>query len=240
MKDFVPWVRPESSRPADLEEEEEEEEMIGLLNLYVARKRKRQESSEREPDQAEGLNRPTTDGGSEMQAILIPGSLEMGSSDQPGPEDVALGEPGEVTPIPPALQVIHPPDWAESQLDMPKLARIGCRRSLLPDRILLNSYLPLRGPAFVMEEVIVPGPKYIKHIIHRWKPYNQGESTAGRLDDLYPRTQRMLVVARAGGLGEENSVVVPIGIIKEDLQQIIEDGMQVRNWNYIQSTKLVK
>ena len=41
----------------------------------------------------------------------------MGSSDQPGPEDVALGEPREATSIPPALQVIHPPDRAESQPD---------------------------------------------------------------------------------------------------------------------------
>ena len=41
MKDFVPWVRLESSRPSDLEEEEEEEEMTGLLDYYAARKRKR-------------------------------------------------------------------------------------------------------------------------------------------------------------------------------------------------------
>ena len=61
MKDFVHWVQPESSRPSDLEEEEEEEEMVGLLDRYATRKRKRQESSEREPDQAEGSNRPTTD-----------------------------------------------------------------------------------------------------------------------------------------------------------------------------------
>ena len=50
----------------------------------------------------------------------------------------------------------------------------------------------------------------------------------------------MPVVARADGLGEEYSVTVPAGIIKEDLQQIIEDGMQVRNWNYVQSTELVR
>ena len=61
------------------------------------------ESSEREPDQAEGSNRPTTNGDSEMQAIFIPGCPEMGSSDQPGHEDVGLGESGKVTPIPPAL-----------------------------------------------------------------------------------------------------------------------------------------
>ena len=40
VKDFIPWVRPESNRPADLEEEEEEEEMTGLFDRYAARKRK--------------------------------------------------------------------------------------------------------------------------------------------------------------------------------------------------------
>ena len=66
MKNFVPWVRPESSRPPDLEEEEEEEEMTGLLNHYPSRKRNRQEGFERELDQAEGSNRHITDGDSEM------------------------------------------------------------------------------------------------------------------------------------------------------------------------------
>ena len=61
-------------------------------------------------------------------------------------------------------------------------------------------------------------PEDIKHIIHRWKPFNRGESAADRLDDLYLRTLRMPVASRAGGLGEEYSVVVPVGIIKEDLQ----------------------
>ena len=36
----------------------------------------------------------------------------------------------------------------------------------------------------------------------------------------------MPVTTRAGGLGEEYSVVVPVGTGKEDLQQIVEDGMQ--------------
>ena len=74
MKDFIPWVRPESSRPVVLEEEEEEEEMTGLLDHYAVRKRKWQESAKREANQAEGSNRPSTDGGSEMQAIIISGS----------------------------------------------------------------------------------------------------------------------------------------------------------------------
>ena len=45
-----------------------------------------------------------------MQEIVIPGSPEMGSNDRSGPEDVALEEPMEATPIPSALQMIHSPD----------------------------------------------------------------------------------------------------------------------------------
>ena len=35
MKDFVPWVHPESSQPSDLEEGEEEEEMTRLLDRML-------------------------------------------------------------------------------------------------------------------------------------------------------------------------------------------------------------
>ena len=195
MKDFMPWVHPESSRPAVLEEEEEEEEMTGLLDHYAARKQKRQESAEREADQVEGINRPTTDGGSEIQAIIILGSLEMGSSDQLGSEGVALGELREVSQIPLALQVIHPPDRAESRPDTAKLTRVGFKKPLLPDQILLNSYLTHLGPTPAIEEVTVPELEDIKHIIPRWKPFNQGESVADRLDDLYRRRLRMAVTA---------------------------------------------
>ena len=44
VKDFIPWVHPESSKLVVLEEEEEEE-MTGLLDRYTARKRKQQESA---------------------------------------------------------------------------------------------------------------------------------------------------------------------------------------------------
>ena len=89
--------------------------MTGLLDHYAARKQKRQEYVEREVDRAEGSNQLPTDGSSEIQAIFIPGSPEMGSNDQSGPEDIARGEPREGTLIPPALQMIHPPNWSESR-----------------------------------------------------------------------------------------------------------------------------
>ena len=110
MKDFVPWVCPESSQPSD--SEGDEEEMTGLLDRYAARKWKQQENVERRfdaaPDQAEGLSRPPTGGSSEVQAIFIPGSAETRSNDRLSIGDDALGESGEAGLTPPALQVIPP------------------------------------------------------------------------------------------------------------------------------------
>ena len=48
------------------------------------------------------------------------------------------------------------------------------------------------------------------------------------------------MTVREAGLGEEYSVTVPVGTIKEDIQQIVQDGMQIRNRNFVQSVELVK
>ena len=82
----------------------------------------------------------------------------MGSNDQPGSEDIAREEPREEAPIPPALQVVHPPERSERRPGATKLALTGRKKPLPPNRILLNSYLPPCGPNPVMEEVAVPGP----------------------------------------------------------------------------------
>ena len=50
---------------------------------------------------------------------------------------------------------------------------------------------------------------------------------------------RMLVTVRGKGQGEDYTNSVPACTIKEDLQQMIEDGMQVHNRNFAQSTELV-
>ena len=110
--------------------------------------------------------------------------------------------------------MVHPPDRLESRPGNAKLALPGRKKPMPPDRILLNSYLPPRGPAPSMEEVTTPGPDDIKLILHRWKPFNRGESAADRLDDLYPRTLKMPVTAPEARLGEEYSVAVPVGTIK--------------------------
>ena len=91
-----------------------------------------------------------------------------------------------------------------------------------------------------MEEVAVPEPDDIKSILHRWRPINRGESAADRLDDLYSRTLRLPVRAREAGQGEEYSVAVLVGTVKEDIYQIVEHGMQIRNRNFVQTAELVK
>ena len=69
-EDFVPWVSVEHEGLQDLEKEEREERMIGLLDCYAARKRKRQLSSDSEPDidptQTAGHSQPAAEGGSKV------------------------------------------------------------------------------------------------------------------------------------------------------------------------------
>ena len=91
-----------------------------------------------------------------------------------------------------------------------------------------------------MEEVAVPGPDDIKSILHSWKPFNRGESATDRLDDLYPRTLRLPVRAREARWGEEYSIIVPVSTAKKDIYQIVKDGMQIRNRNFVQTIELVK
>ena len=217
--------------------------MLDLIHNFVARKRKRdaglEQAADAIPEVDGGSDQPHLEEGSEVQAIVISGLPEMGLNEQPALENVTLEESREASPVPTAIHVVHPPEQATGQSDRAKYTRVGHRRSLLPDRMLLNSYLPPRGPAPPLEEVLVPESEGAQEIIDRWRSFNRGESSTDQLNDLYPVMLRMPVVVRAGGQGEEYIISVPVGTIKEDLQQMIEDGMQVRNRNFAQSTKLV-
>ena len=240
VEDFIPWVRSEPIRPSLLEEEEDEEEMTGLLDRYAGRKRKQKVEAKREAEGTGGTVRPPMDGGSEIQTIVIPASPEMGPNDQPGSENIAREEPREEAPIPPALQVVHSFERMESRPGAAGLKLIGRKRSLLPNRILINSYLPPRDPAPAMEEVTAPRPDDVKSILHSLRPFDRGESVVDRLDDLYPRMLRLLVRAWEARQGEEYSIVVPVGTAKEDIYQIVEDGMQICNRNFVQTVELVE
>ena len=89
-------------------------------------------------------------------------------------------------------------------------------------------------------EVSAPGIDEVKFIMHRWESFHRGEVAVGRMNNLYPPMYRMPVVARGMGLGEDYSMSVPAGTRKEDIEWIINDGIQVRNHNFIQSTEQVR
>ena len=110
----------------------------------------------------------------------------MGFNDQPNSENIVREKLREEAPIPLALQVVHPSERMESCPGAAGLALTGRKRPLSPHQIIINSYLPTRGLAPAMEEVTAPGPDEIKFILHRWWPFNRGESATDRLDDLYP------------------------------------------------------
>ena len=68
--------------------------MSSLVHNFAARKQKRDASLEQaanaSPEVAGGSSQPCFDGGSEVQAIVISGSPEMGLNDQPGLGNVTL------------------------------------------------------------------------------------------------------------------------------------------------------
>ena len=89
-------------------------------------------------------------------------------------------------------------------------------------------------------EVSASRVEEVKDILRRWEPFHRGASAADRLDNLYPHIYWVPVVARGMGLREDYTMTLPASTPKEDFPQIIDDGIQVRNRNVVQSTKLVR
>ena len=111
--------------------------------------------------------------------------------------------------------------------------RSGLPRPPLPERIITNSYAPLRGPEPPRVEVSAPRADEVKFIMRRWEPFHRGEAATDWMNNLYPHMLRMPVAARGMGLGEDYSVSISARTQKEDIERIIDDRIQVRNRNYV-------
>ena len=59
------------------------------------------------------------------------------------------------------------------------------------------------------------------------------------MHQLYPALLQMPVVVRDEGRGEEYAVSIPAYACKDELKQVVEDGMLIRNRNFVQSEELV-
>ena len=118
--------------------------------------------------------------------------------------------------------------------------RSGLPRPSWPDQVITDNYLPLHGPEPERVEVSTPGAEEVKDILRRWEPFHHGVSSAYRLGNLYPHIYQVPVVAQGMGLREDYTMTLPTSTPKEDFPQIINDGIKVRNRNFVQSIKLVR
>ena len=86
-----------------------------------------------------------TDESSDVQALVISDSPEMGFHDQSASKTTLSVDLGEVAPIHAKVQEDIPPEQIAGRSYKAKSTRVGRSRSLLPNRLLLNSYIPPQG-----------------------------------------------------------------------------------------------
>ena len=108
------------------------------------------------------------------------------------------------------------------------------------DQVITDSYLPPRGSEPPRVEVSTPKAEEVKDILRRWEPFHRGAFAANRLSNLYPHIYRVPVVAQGLGLCEDYTMTLPASTPKEDFLQIIDDGIQFQNLNFVHSTVLVR
>ena len=192
------------------------------------------------PSQPVADGQPATDGSSGDQAIIIPCSPELGPTGRTKSGRAARSESNEDDLAPSALQVIPPSDWAKGQPNRSKYMRFGPPRPHRPDQVITDSYLPPREPEPLRVEVPAFGVEEVKDILRHWEPFHRGASGADRLGNLYSHIYRVLVVSRGLGLCEDYTMTLLASTPNEDILLIIDDGIQVWNRNFVQSTKLVR
>ena len=196
--------------------------MADLIHNFGARKRKRgarfKWTTEAIPEVVGEADQDPTGGGSEEQAIFVMDSPEMAFHGQSDSKSVPMADSGEVPQTHEEVRDGIPLGQITSQPDKATSSRPERSRPLLPDRLLLYSYIPPQGSAPLMEEVSALGPEGAQEIIYRWKPFNQGESPATHLEQLYPATLRMPVEVRAEGNGEKYVISIPTYAYKKDLK----------------------
>ena len=146
VEDFVPWVPPISNHPPASEEEEEKDEMVDLIHNFGARKRKRGASFKRVTDATpevvgEASQQPISEG-SDMQEIIVLDSPEMGFHGQSASKTTLSAHLGEISLTHAEVQEDIPSERIASRPDKATSTQDGRSRSVLPDRLLLNYYIP--------------------------------------------------------------------------------------------------
>ena len=115
--------------------------MADLVHNFGARKRKRGAT----PEVAGGADQHPFDENSDVQAIVVLDSPEMGFHGQLVSETAFLVDLGEVSLVHAEVQEDIPSEQIASQSDKATSTLAGRSRPLHPNWLLLNSYIPPQG-----------------------------------------------------------------------------------------------
>ena len=114
----------------------------------------------------------------------------------PNVEEVGEGAPSGIitAPVPP-----------------PKPTSTRPSKKLLPDQVLLSTYVPPLERVHHPTGMMAPDPEGVLEISHRWNPFNQVESSVAHMRDLYSNYFWIPVVAFL----EQYTIPLPIYMDKD-------------------------
>ena len=87
-----------------------------------------------------------------------------------------VDEIGDKAPLEVAAAPILPPSHTDTEPS----------RKMLPDQVLLSTYVPLQERIHHPTGMVALDPEGALKIIHHWSPFNQAESPVAHILDLYP------------------------------------------------------
>ena len=103
------------------------------------------------------------------------------------------------------------------------------------EHIVVKGYIHPKEGASTSAESPIPTLGDLDLIIEKRAPFDKGEVSIKNMRDLYPAQRRVTAVAHQ----EQYIIPCPSYLGAEDIQQVAEDGMYIRNHNFVQTAELV-
>ena len=103
------------------------------------------------------------------------------------------------------------------------------------EHIVVKGYIHPKEGASTSVESPIPTLGDLDLIIEKRAPFDKGEVSIKNMRDLYPAQRRVTAVAHQ----EQYIIPCPSYLGAEDIQQVAEDGMYIRNHNFVQTAELV-
>ena len=264
LEGFEDWPDSGANLPvARVVEEEEEEEEEGMLRQELqARLRKRPVVSQTGNEEAEAKRRRI--GGSDAEAEESSAFIVSSSPDLPlQPVPLSQIDPpsssrdsslertdqvfdGGMTELDPAAvdalaaranaeasaKVMYAQFLATAETRVAAKAAVSQKQR---EHVVVKGYIHPKEGVSTSAELPIPTLGDLDLIIEKRAPFDKGEVSIKNMRDLYPAQRRVTAVARQ----EQYVIPCPSYLGAEDIQQVAEDGMYIRNHNFVQTAELV-